>query len=73
MFLYYMKQVVEQHVFFLMGAVQGQHTQFDPANLCLLCLFVDSILPQKQGILLGQYLGAFNLMDTFKGRNKKQL
>lgn len=26
----------------------------------------------KQGILLGQYLGAFNLMDTFKGRSKKQ-
>lgn len=31
-----------------------------------------NILPMKQGILLGQYLGAFNLMDTFKGRSKKQ-
>eukprot|EP00064_Thunnus_orientalis_P016142 superscaffoldBa00003138_g16205 len=31
-----------------------------------------NILPMKQGILLGQYLGAFNLMDTFKGRSRKQ-
>ncbi|XP_071763607.1 epidermal retinol dehydrogenase 2-like [Centroberyx gerrardi] len=31
-----------------------------------------NILPMKQGILLGQYLGAFNLMDSFKGRSKKQ-
>ncbi|XP_021168543.1 epidermal retinol dehydrogenase 2 isoform X1 [Fundulus heteroclitus] len=31
-----------------------------------------NFLPTKQGILLGQYLGAFNLMDTFRGRSKKQ-
>ncbi|XP_077472230.1 short chain dehydrogenase/reductase family 16C, member 5a isoform X1 [Stigmatopora argus] len=31
-----------------------------------------NILPMKQGILLGHYLGAFNLMDTFKGRNRKR-
>ncbi|XP_037537911.1 epidermal retinol dehydrogenase 2 [Nematolebias whitei] len=31
-----------------------------------------NILPMKQGLLLGQYLGAFNLMDTFRGRSKKQ-
>lgn len=30
-----------------------------------------NILPMKQGILLGQYLGAFNLMDHFRGRTKK--
>lgn len=30
-----------------------------------------SILPMKLGVLLGHYLGAFNLMDTFKGRAKK--
>ncbi|KAM6989516.1 epidermal retinol dehydrogenase 2-like [Tautogolabrus adspersus] len=29
-----------------------------------------NILPMKQGILLGQYLGAFNLMDTFKGHSR---
>uniref|UniRef100_A0A3Q3FH86 Short chain dehydrogenase/reductase family 16C, member 5a n=1 Tax=Labrus bergylta TaxID=56723 RepID=A0A3Q3FH86_9LABR len=28
------------------------------------------ILPMKQGILLGQYLGAFSLMDTFKGHSR---
>ncbi|XP_030015598.1 epidermal retinol dehydrogenase 2 isoform X1 [Sphaeramia orbicularis] len=31
-----------------------------------------TILPMKQGILLGQYLGAFNLMDHFRGRSRKQ-
>ncbi|KAF7647904.1 hypothetical protein LDENG_00164900 [Lucifuga dentata] len=31
-----------------------------------------NILPVKQGVLLGHYLGAFNLMDTFRGRTKKQ-
>uniref|UniRef100_A0A1A8M9V2 Short chain dehydrogenase/reductase family 16C, member 5 n=1 Tax=Nothobranchius pienaari TaxID=704102 RepID=A0A1A8M9V2_9TELE len=30
-----------------------------------------NILPMKQGLMLGQYLGAFNLMDTFRGRAKK--
>ncbi|XP_030220754.1 epidermal retinol dehydrogenase 2 isoform X1 [Gadus morhua] len=30
-----------------------------------------NILPTKQGVLLGQYLGAFSLMDTFRGHNKK--
>ncbi|KAM4551088.1 epidermal retinol dehydrogenase 2-like [Odontesthes bonariensis] len=30
-----------------------------------------NILPMKQGILLGQYLGAFSLMDDFRGRSKK--
>ncbi|CAN9502912.1 unnamed protein product [Ophioblennius macclurei] len=31
-----------------------------------------NILPMKQGVMLGQYLGAFNLMDTFRGRDTKQ-
>uniref|UniRef100_A0A8C8DZX0 Short chain dehydrogenase/reductase family 16C, member 5a n=1 Tax=Oryzias sinensis TaxID=183150 RepID=A0A8C8DZX0_9TELE len=31
-----------------------------------------NVLPVKQGLLLGRYLGAFNLMDTFKGRNQKR-
>ncbi|XP_061784321.1 epidermal retinol dehydrogenase 2-like [Nerophis lumbriciformis] len=31
-----------------------------------------NILPMKQGILLGHYLGVFNVMDNFKGKNKKQ-
>lgn len=37
----------------------------------LTCLCVCSILPMKLGVLLGHYLGAFNLMDTFKGRSQK--
>uniref|UniRef100_A0A3B4EQM9 Short chain dehydrogenase/reductase family 16C member 5 n=2 Tax=Pundamilia nyererei TaxID=303518 RepID=A0A3B4EQM9_9CICH len=31
-----------------------------------------NVLNMKQAIVLGQYLGAFNLMDTFRGRSRKQ-
>ncbi|XP_070831136.1 epidermal retinol dehydrogenase 2-like [Chaetodon trifascialis] len=31
-----------------------------------------SIVPEKLSILLGQYVGAFNFMETFRGRSKKQ-
>ncbi|XP_008332998.1 epidermal retinol dehydrogenase 2 [Cynoglossus semilaevis] len=31
-----------------------------------------NILPTKMGILLGWYMGAFNFMDKFIGRNQKQ-
>ncbi|CAJ1087284.1 epidermal retinol dehydrogenase 2-like isoform X2 [Xyrichtys novacula] len=31
-----------------------------------------NILPMKQGILLGQYMGAFNLMDSFRGHSRGQ-
>ncbi|KAM9790437.1 epidermal retinol dehydrogenase 2-like [Syngnathus typhle] len=31
-----------------------------------------NILPMKQGLLLGQYLGAFSVMDSFQGRNRKK-
>jgi len=30
-----------------------------------------SFLPLKLGLLLGEYLGAFNLMDGFTGAKKK--
>ncbi|CAL8343385.1 unnamed protein product [Merluccius merluccius] len=30
-----------------------------------------NILPTKQGVLLGHYLGAFNVMDHFRGHTKK--
>ncbi|XP_077415063.1 epidermal retinol dehydrogenase 2-like isoform X2 [Vanacampus margaritifer] len=30
-----------------------------------------NILPMKMGILLGYYLGAFNMMDSFQGKNRK--
>lgn len=31
-----------------------------------------NVLNMKQAIVLGQYLGAFNLMDAFRGRSRKQ-
>ncbi|KAK1898217.1 Epidermal retinol dehydrogenase 2 [Dissostichus eleginoides] len=31
-----------------------------------------TLLPVKQGLMLGQYLGAFSLMDHFKGRAIKK-
>ncbi|XP_061747477.1 epidermal retinol dehydrogenase 2-like [Nerophis ophidion] len=37
-----------------------------------LVVALKNILPMKQGILLGHYLGVFNVMDNFKGKNKKQ-
>lgn len=42
------------------------------AKWFICCVYLHSILPMKQGILLGQYLGAFSLMDKFKGRSRKQ-
>ena len=40
-------------------------------SLALALSLSHSILPTKQGVLLGQYLGAFSLMDTFRGHDKK--
>ncbi|KAL4635228.1 epidermal retinol dehydrogenase 2 [Arapaima gigas] len=34
-------------------------------------MVLKNILPTKLGVLLGQYLGAFNFMDSFKGHGKK--
>lgn len=31
-----------------------------------------NILPFKEGVLLGMYLGAFSMMDSFRGRAKKE-
>ncbi|TFK11368.1 39S ribosomal protein L53, mitochondrial [Platysternon megacephalum] len=41
-----------------------------PRSMYLLCV-MKSILPVKMGILLGDYIGAFQLMDHFRGRVKK--
>lgn len=37
-----------------------------------LIVALKNILPLKLGLLLGKYLGAFSLMDEFRGRSKKQ-
>lgn len=56
----------------VMDSAEPRRRSCSPLTLttCPLCLH--SILPMKQGLMMGQYLGAFNLMDTFKGRAKKQ-
>ncbi|XP_053739122.1 epidermal retinol dehydrogenase 2-like [Synchiropus splendidus] len=36
-----------------------------------LIVALKNILPLKQAVMLGQYLGAFNLMDKFRGHSKK--
>lgn len=42
-----------------------------PRSMYLL-MVLKSFLPFKQSVILGKYLGAFNFMDTFHGRQKKQ-
>ncbi|KAK6302545.1 hypothetical protein J4Q44_G00269000 [Coregonus suidteri] len=42
-----------------------------PKSMYLL-MGLKNILPVKLGVLLGMYLGAFNFMDAFKGRIKKE-
>ncbi|KAM9789795.1 epidermal retinol dehydrogenase 2-like [Neosynchiropus ocellatus] len=36
-----------------------------------LIVALKNVLPLKQAVMLGQYLGAFNLMDKFRGHSKK--
>ncbi|XP_041697302.1 epidermal retinol dehydrogenase 2-like, partial [Coregonus clupeaformis] len=42
-----------------------------PKSMYLL-LGMKNIIPVKLGVLLGMYLGAFNIMDAFKGCTKKE-
>ncbi|XP_036375063.1 epidermal retinol dehydrogenase 2-like [Megalops cyprinoides] len=42
-----------------------------PRSLYVL-MALKNILPVKMAVLLGVYIGAFNFMDAFKGRGKKQ-
>ncbi|KAA0719007.1 Short-chain dehydrogenase/reductase family 16C member 6 [Triplophysa tibetana] len=42
-----------------------------PWSLYIL-LAVKCLVPHKQSVILGMYFGAFNFMDAFKGREKKQ-
>uniref|UniRef100_A0AAY4APZ7 Short-chain dehydrogenase/reductase 3 n=1 Tax=Denticeps clupeoides TaxID=299321 RepID=A0AAY4APZ7_9TELE len=42
-----------------------------PRTLYIL-MALKNIIPVKQTVLLGMYLGAFNFMDSFKGRSKKR-
>ncbi|XP_062335319.1 epidermal retinol dehydrogenase 2 [Osmerus eperlanus] len=41
-----------------------------PRSLYII-IFLKNILPTKLGVLLGDYIGAFNFMDSFKGHGKK--
>ncbi|XP_012675733.2 short chain dehydrogenase/reductase family 16C, member 5a [Clupea harengus] len=43
-----------------------------PKSMYLL-MALKSFLPHKQSVILGMYLGAFNFMDTFQGRQKKRI
>ncbi|XP_061694793.1 short chain dehydrogenase/reductase family 16C, member 5a isoform X1 [Syngnathoides biaculeatus] len=42
-----------------------------PKNIYIIAA-LKNILPMKQGILLGHYLGAFNLMDSFRGKKTEK-
>ncbi len=40
-------------------------------SISVLLLLCHSLLPTKMGVLLGEYLGAFNFMAKFKGHGKR--
>ncbi|XP_038137902.1 epidermal retinol dehydrogenase 2-like [Cyprinodon tularosa] len=56
----------------ILHAVLTDQTYLMLPKSMYLMVALKNFLPMKQGILLGQYFGAFNLMDTFRGRSKKQ-
>ncbi|KAI4889485.1 hypothetical protein NFI96_025303, partial [Prochilodus magdalenae] len=56
----------------IVNAIQtDQAYLFMPKTLYLL-MFVKSLVPFKEAVILGMYFGAFNFMDAFKGREKKK-
>ncbi|KAL7850937.1 hypothetical protein AOLI_G00212930 [Acnodon oligacanthus] len=42
-----------------------------PRTLYIL-MFLKNLVPFKEAVILGMYFGAFNFMDAFKGRQKKE-
>ncbi|KAM9417487.1 epidermal retinol dehydrogenase 2 isoform 1-T2 [Salvelinus alpinus] len=52
-------------------AIQTDQVYLYMPRILYLVLALKNILPTKMGLLLGDYLGAFNFMDAFKGHGKK--
>lgn len=53
------------------GILTNQTWLLMPKTMFLM-MALKSLLPPKQSVILGKYFGAFNFMDTFQGRQKKQ-
>ncbi|XP_076838081.1 short chain dehydrogenase/reductase family 16C, member 5a [Brachyhypopomus gauderio] len=56
----------------IMNAILTNQTYLLLPRTINFLFFLKSVLPWKGAVILGMYLGAFNFMDTFKGRQKKQ-
>ncbi|XP_041922901.1 epidermal retinol dehydrogenase 2 [Alosa sapidissima] len=55
----------------IVDAIQRDQVYLYMPRSLYLVIGLKNILPTKLGVLLGQYLGAFDLMAKFKGRSKK--
>ncbi|XP_060723513.1 short chain dehydrogenase/reductase family 16C, member 5a [Tachysurus vachellii] len=56
----------------IMNAILTDQTFLLMPRSMYLLMFLKSFLPFKGAVILGMYFGAFNFMDTFKGRKKKE-
>ncbi|KAK1790733.1 hypothetical protein P4O66_014588 [Electrophorus voltai] len=56
----------------IMNAILTDQTYLLMPKTVYLLIILKSLVPWKEAVILGMYLGAFNFMDTFKGRQKKK-
>ncbi|KAJ8010122.1 hypothetical protein DPEC_G00071710 [Dallia pectoralis] len=55
----------------IIHAIQTDQTYLYMPRSLYLIIALKNILPTKTGLLLGDYLGAFNFMDAFRGHGKR--
>ncbi|XP_010899049.1 epidermal retinol dehydrogenase 2 [Esox lucius] len=55
----------------IIHAIQTDQVYLYMPRSLYLIIALKNILPTKMGLLLGDYLGAFNFMDAFRGHGKK--
>ncbi|XP_072525329.1 short chain dehydrogenase/reductase family 16C, member 5a [Salminus brasiliensis] len=56
----------------IVNAVLTDQTYLYMPRALYLLMFLKSMIPFKETVILGMYFGAFNFMDAFKGRQKKE-
>ncbi|KAG9278818.1 epidermal retinol dehydrogenase 2-like [Astyanax mexicanus] len=56
----------------IVNAIQTDQTYLYLPRAIYALMFVKNLVPFKEAVILGMYFGAFNFMDSFKGRQKKE-